>query len=122
MRPGFRPILPGMHGGVGADEILLPAYPRPGFVVSLQRLLIVLAFIAEGIPEVSKVLTIGDQHIPIIVPYLMAKMPQKSAVGLFLQSALPLSVHIICLGNINGDQSIIVSRKHAFRVAVGRGL
>ena len=43
VRPGFGPVFPGMHGGVGADVRLRPVRGRALLVVALHRLVVVVA-------------------------------------------------------------------------------
>ncbi len=47
VRPGFRPVFPGMHAGVGADMPLFPAGQRALLVVALQRRGVILLLVAE---------------------------------------------------------------------------
>jgi hypothetical protein len=45
--PGLGPVFPGVHGGVGADERLLPAGGRAAVVVALLSLGVVRPLVAE---------------------------------------------------------------------------
>ena len=87
-------------------------------VVPLERLLIVGALVAEDRRKASSCGPFENQPIPKIVSDLMAKMPQKSAVRLFLQRALLFAMHIVSFGNVDGDQPIVVSREYALGIAI----
>src|SRR3954466_6017420 len=83
MRPGFREILPGMHGGVHADEIFLPVGWGALAVMALERLVIILPVIAEQSPKTWQDSGVrGHQPVPEIVPDLVAKMSQQSTIRL----------------------------------------
>src|SRR6202522_1068711 len=82
MGPGLGPILPRMHGCVGADEILLSPRGRSFRVVPLQGLLIVGALVAEKFAKGLQLGTARNQPNPKIMANLTAKMPQSGAVGL----------------------------------------
>src|ERR1700691_6569506 len=76
VRPGFRPVLPRMHGGIGADEIALPVRRRTVPIMSLQSHRVVGAFVAEGRAEGRKLRTGRDQPIPEVMADLMTEVPQ----------------------------------------------
>src|SRR5450631_955626 len=110
-----------MHGGVGADETLLPVFGRTLGVMPVKRLLIVGTLVPEDFAEGIQLAAVGDQPIPEIVSYLMTEMSQKRAIGFFLERALLLAMHIVRLGNVDGNQSIVVPGQHAPGVAI-RGI
>ncbi|MPN10603.1 hypothetical protein SDC9_157898 [bioreactor metagenome] len=76
VRPGFGPVLPRVGGGIGADVGVVPVLIGDGRarVVVLQRLSIVLAFVAEQCTEIiePRAATARDQRIPEIVADLVA--------------------------------------------------
>ena len=51
VRPGFRKILPGVRARIGGDEMLGPVGRGPAGIVALQRRLVIVAFVAEQLPE-----------------------------------------------------------------------
>src|SRR5580704_17306566 len=109
-----------MHGGIGADEVLLPTRGWAFAVVAFQRFLVVGALVAENLAKGVQLGAVRNQPIPKVMPNLMAKMPQKGAIGLLLQRTLLLAVHVIRFCNVDGDQSIVVSRQDALRIAIAR--
>ena len=119
VRPGLRPVLPGVHGGVRADEVTLPAQRRPVPVVPLERRLVIGPLVAEGGAESLQQGTVGNQTVPEVMADLVTEVPQKSAVRLFLQGAFLLPVDVVGLRDIEGDQSVVVTGQHSLRVAVG---
>src|ERR1700723_3259549 len=117
MRPRLRPILPRVHGGVGADETLLPAGRRPFRIVPIQCLLVAGPFVAEKLAEGLQTATAGNQAIPEIMSDFVAKMAQQSAIRLLLQGALLLAMDIVRLGDVDGNQSVVVTGEHALGIA-----
>ena len=83
VRPGLGPVLPGMHGGVGADVRLRPVGGRPLLVVALERLGVAGPLVAEQLRG-KRVEPGGapDQPVPVVVADLVAEVAQQRAVGL----------------------------------------
>src|ERR1700691_1933939 len=48
VRPRLCPVLPRVHGGIGADEVVLPVRRRTVPIVPFQRTLVIGALVAEG--------------------------------------------------------------------------
>src|SRR5208337_5559740 len=48
----------------------------------------------------------------------VAEMAQERAIGLLPQRALLLAMDVVRLGNVHGDQSIVVSREYALSIAI----
>src|ERR1700732_1241315 len=109
-----------MHGGVGTDEILFPTSRWSCRIVPIQRLSIVRALVAEKLAEGVAPRAAGNQNVPEIVSNLVTEMTQQGAVRLLLQGALLLAMNVIRLGNVDGDQSVVVAGEHPFRIAVAR--
>ena len=74
MRPRFRPILPRMRAGVGADVPALPVCGRTLPVIPLERGIVVYLFIAEELAELVQPRRPGDELIPIVMSNLVAQM------------------------------------------------
>ena len=81
MRPGFRPVFPGVHAGVGADEVRLPVGGRACFIVVLQGLAVVGTLITEQRAAGVQPGAVGDQPVPVVMADLVAEMPEQGAVG-----------------------------------------
>ena len=101
VRPGFREILPRMRAGVGGDEMLRPVGGRPVRIVPLQRCRIVLALVAEHLPEFVDGGRIRDQPVPVIMRDLVPEMPEQRAVGLAHLRALALALDVVGLGEVD---------------------
>src|SRR5579863_4236677 len=114
--PRLSPIFPGMHGRIGADETLFPTRWGTLAVVALQGLLIIRALVAEKLAKIGDAGTVQDQPIPEIVANLVTEMPQKGAVWFLLQRALCLAMHIVRLGDIDGDQSIVMTCEYTLGI------
>ena len=123
VRPGFGQVLPRMRAGVGGDETLLPIRRRPVGVMALQRRAVVLALVAEQLPERLDVGRIAHQAVPVVVRDLVAEMAEQRAVGLAHLPPHALALGIVGLGEVDGDEAVVVAGHHRLgRRAVRRQL
>src|SRR5581483_7532598 len=116
MGPGLGPVLPGVAGCVGADEGLFPVCRWAALVRPLQRLLVVSALVAEQFTEGRELRRVAYEAVPVVVPDLVPEMPENRPVWLVLHALLLLALHIVRFGNVDGDQSVVVTRQDAFAV------
>src|ERR1700676_530928 len=109
MCPGFGEILPGMSRRIGADEARLPTWQRTFIIVSLERLAIILAFIAEDFSEFAQPSSVTYQAVPEIMADLVTEMAEKGAVA-FTHFLAPLfALGAIRFRERQRDQPIVVS-------------
>src|ERR1700730_5101452 len=119
MRPRFSPILPRVRGCVSADKLGLPIRRRTLLVVVLQGLLVIRALIAEQLAERFQARAALDQPVPIVMAYLVAKMPQQRPVLLVLKLPLLLPPVVVRLSDIDCNEPIVVSCEDAPAIATG---
>ena len=122
VRPGFRPILPRMHGRIRADEALFPIRGRSLVIVPVECLLVVRALISEELSERIQLLCLCNQTIPIIVTYLVSEVSEQGAIRLMLPRALLLAFDVVRFGDVDGDQSVVMAREDSTRITVSRVL
>ena len=80
---GLRPVLGGVHGGVGGDEVLLPVRWRALVVVTVQRCLVVGIRVAEQLTEpLAVLLRRTDEPVVVIVTDLVPEMAEQRPVRL----------------------------------------
>ncbi len=104
--PGFRPVFPGVHGGVGTDEGRLPVGRRTLFIVALQRGAVIGALIAEQTAVIVEPWAARNQPVPIVVANFVAEMAKQGAIG-FLQLDARLLAHVIVgFSDVQGDQPV----------------
>ncbi len=116
--PGLGEILPRMGTRISADEAVHPVRRRTFAVVALERHGVVLRLVAEGLAKRVDPALLHDQAVPIIMADLVADMPHKRAVRLShgLPSRLPLRV--VGLGDVDGDEPVVMSREHPLDASV----
>ena len=107
--PALGEVLPRVGAGVAADEPLLPVRRRTLGVVSFETDAIVLALVAEQHAEPLQPNAVSHQPLPIVVTDLAAEVSEQRAVGLphFLAGALALGV--VGLGDVDGDQPLLMA-------------
>src|SRR5689334_17989240 len=74
--PGFRPVFPRVHGGVGADVMLLPVERRTLLIMLLKSLGVAGTLVAEQAAERFQPGTVGDQSVPVVMPCLVPKVTE----------------------------------------------
>ena len=119
--PGLGEVLPGVHGRIGADVALLPAGRRAVLVVPLAA--------PPGSRSLSSPKTararldlaaVAHQHVPVVVADLVAQVAEQRPVGLAELQPPPLALGGIGLGDVDGDQPVVVAGHHRLaRVGVG---
>src|SRR5208283_5297941 len=102
-----------------ADKSKLPIRRRTLEVMPLQRFLIVGTLIAKDCSASVQLRAGQDQSIPKIMSDFMAEVAQERAVGFFLERALLFALDVVRFGNVDGDQSVIVSGQYALGIAIG---
>ena len=118
MREGLGPVLGGMHGRVGRDVVALPARRARPAVVPVQRRLVVGVGVAEQFAARARYSGDGaDQPVEVVVPDLVAEVPEQRAVRLVHRDAQLLAVHVVALGEIEGDHAVVVAGEHLLVLA-----
>src|SRR5258707_874804 len=81
LRPGFRPILPRVHRGIGGNEFPRCQRCRSILIVPLECGVVVFALVAEDFTERRKIRVviraIFEKAVPVVVRHLVAKMPDE---------------------------------------------
>ena len=113
MRPGLGPVFPRVRTGVAAHETLFPIGHRAGFIVTLERIAVVFALVAEQRAVAVDPFGIGHQAVEIIVAAFMAEVTQQRAVAFMHLFARALALGRIGFGDVQGDQAIVVAGHHA---------
>src|ERR1700722_8402719 len=109
MRPGFRPIFPGMRSSVRADKMLVPIGPCTLRIISFEGRSIILPLIAEQLPESLNYFIIArDQGIPVIMTDFMPEMSQQSPVPLSQVELVTHPLRFIRLLDIDRDDALIM--------------
>nr|GEZ30648.1 hypothetical protein [Tanacetum cinerariifolium] len=109
VRPGFGPVFPGVHGGVGADVMLLPVGRGTVLIMMVQGIGVAGAVVAEQVAEAVLPVGVGDQAIPIVMTHFMTEMPEQCAVGFVHLHAHLLTDGVVGFFDIEGDQAIGVA-------------
>ena len=60
---------------------------------------------------------VGDQHGVVVVPDLVPEMAEQGAVGLVHRDPQLLAVHVVALGEVEGDHAVVVPGHHLFAAA-----
>jgi len=81
--------------------------------MSLQRLGIVGALVAEQRTKLLVSTWISDQTVPIIVADFMAKVAEQRAVALVQAHAHLLALGVVGLAQVEGDETLGVTGQHA---------
>jgi hypothetical protein len=97
----FGKVLPRVHRGISADEIVLPAAIRTLLIVSLKSLAIVFAVVTEDGAAAFDTAPVAHELIPIEVPNLMPEMAEECAIRLAQVNAVLLSRRVV--GLCEGD-------------------
>ena len=117
VREGLGPVLGGMHRRVGRDEVGLPPGRSALRVVPVQGRLVVGVGVAEQRLELGAVGPRPREHAEVVVPDLVAEVPEQGAVGLVHGDAQLLAVHVVALGEVEGDDAVGVAGRHRVLVA-----
>ena len=81
--------------------------------MAIQRGLVVGVGVAEQLAEPLRVvLRRVDQPVVVIVPDLVAEMAEQRAVGLVHRDPQLLAVHVVALGEVQGDHAVVVAGEH----------
>ncbi len=120
MRPGFRPVLPGMHGGVGADERIRPVRGRALLVVALHRLVVVERVVAEELAKCAEQVAVPDQPVPVVVADLMPQVAEHGAIGLAHLLAHVFAKRRVGLGDVERDDAFIVAGHHGLVIGAAQ--
>src|SRR5215213_1500619 len=114
----FPKVLERVHGRIRTDEAVLPVVAGPSRIMPLQRLLIGDAFVSEQSAEL--VAAVGDERkqFAVVVTDLVAKVPKNGPVGLVHALPKRLTVSIVALGQVKGDDPVLVAR-HDLPLAAG---
>ena len=89
--------------------MLRPVGGRSVRVIVLQRLIIVLALVAEDAAKLFQLRRVGDQPVPIIVPDLVTKMPEQRAIQFAHLMPAPFALCVVGFGEIDGDHAVGVT-------------
>ena len=118
MRPGFGPVFPGVHGGVGADAGVVPIRARAVLVVLVEGVGVTGAFVAEQVAKRWKPVAVGDQPIPIVMADFMAKVAEQGAVRFAHLHTDFFAVGVVGFLDVEGDQAVGMAggRRVAFQV------
>src|SRR5262249_57446082 len=87
-----------------------------------RRPLIGGALAPKHFPEGWEPWAVPDKTVPLVVADLVAEVSQDGAVGLVMQLALLLALHVIGLGNVDRDEPVVVARQDAPALAARRVL
>jgi hypothetical protein len=118
VREGLGPVLGGVHARIRGDVILLPARRRTVPVVPVQRRLIVGVGIAEQRTKPRQAELRGaDKTVEVVVPDLVAQVPQHGAVRLVHRDPQLLAVHIVALSQIQCDHAVVVAGDDRLQLA-----
>src|SRR5262249_20882995 len=99
--PGFGEVLPGMHGGIGAQVALRPIRGRPIAIVLVERGGIIRMIV---IAEDGAALVLApslNELIPIVVADLVSKMPNQCAMRFAKIDAKLLSLDVVGFTNVD---------------------
>ena len=116
--PGFGEVLPGVGGGVDADEVVLPAGFVRVLVVGLQGLVVVGAFVTEHGAERFDGGRAADEQVPVMVADFVAEMAERGAVDFAHLFAHAFAFGVVAFLQRDGDQAVIVAGEH---VGLGGG-
>src|SRR5215213_10221898 len=116
--PSLGKIFPRMGGGIGADEFLLPIFLRSIGIMSLQGVTVILPLVPEDLAEALQARIVAHQDVPEIVTDLVAEVAEERPVWLRHAVAPTLPLGVIRLGDIDGDQAVVVPGQN--RRAIGR--
>ena len=122
MRPALRPVLPGMRGGIGAHEPLLPVGRRTVLVVLIQRLRIVLALVAEERTPALEARAGLHQPLPVVMADLVAEVSKHRSIRLVQGDAPLLALGIVGLAEVQGDHAARMAGFHRLARRVGEKL
>ncbi|MNF85568.1 hypothetical protein D3C84_679670 [compost metagenome] len=107
-----------MHGGVGADVVLLPVQRCTLLIMPFECVGVTGALVTEQAAKRLKPMAVGDQPIPVIVTDLMAKMPKQGAIRFVHLHPYLLAVSVVSFPDIKGDQAIGMAGGRGFSVKV----
>ena len=84
----------------------------------VQRRLIVGVGVAEQRTKPRQIVLRGaDKTVEVVVPDLVAQMPQQGAVGLVHRDPQLLAVHVVALGQIQCDDAVVVAGDDPLQLA-----
>src|SRR5438445_6315348 len=109
-----------MAGRIGADVFNLPQGRRSVLIVALQGLAVVGALISKQLPEGLQAGTVLYQAVPVVMTDLMSKVTQQRAVLLVLQQPLLLPANVVGFGNVDRDESVVVTCQDPAAITAGR--
>ena len=96
--------------GVRGDVVLLPACWRTLVVVPVPRVRVVGVGVAEQRTEPRQVVLRGaDQAVEVVVPDLVAQVPEQGAVRLVHRDPQLRAVHVVTLGEVQCDDAVLVA-------------
>ena len=101
-------VLPRVHRGVLRDERVLPRLGGAHGVVARQRLLVARALVAEQVAAARPGLVILDEDVLVVVPDLMAKVPENRPVRLAELDAHRLADVVEALRQVDRDDPVRV--------------
>src|SRR5262245_60351461 len=104
MCPGLRPVFPWVGAGIGADEAVLPICRRSARMMRLEARAVVVALVAEQVPERLVPRTALHQPCPIVVADLVAEVSEQGAVGLSHVLPSALALRVVGFGDVDRDQ------------------
>ncbi len=110
--PALRPIFPRMCGSVSTHEALLPVFGGTGVVVTLQCRAVIGALIAEHRAKRLQPRLALYEELPVIVPALVAKVPEQGAIRFVQTHPLLFAVGIVGFRDVDRDDAIRVSSEH----------
>ncbi|MDT4872185.1 hypothetical protein FQZ97_1073590 [compost metagenome] len=99
-----------MAAGVGADVAQAPVGAWPLRIVSLQRGAVVLALIAELVPERREPLGVLHQAVPVVVANLVPHVAKQRAIGLQQLGAAKLTRGVVRFLGIQRDHTVFMTR------------
>ena len=85
----------------------------------LQRRAVIGLLVAEQRAERVQAAGIGHEAIPVIVPDLVAQVPEQGPIWLAQHAAASLALGVVRLGQADGDQAGIMAGHHLRRVGGG---
>jgi len=101
-----------MRRRIGRHEALLPVRRRAFGVVTLQRLVVIHGIVAEHGAAGVQLAAVTHQHVPEIVPDLVAEVTEQGPVGLAHRQPPPFALDVVGLRQRDRDQAVVVPRHH----------
>src|SRR5450830_86551 len=116
MRPGFRPVFPGMAAGIDTDETIIPIRWWPLLIMPLQTARIIGTGIAEQAGKLHLPLAVGNQTVEIIMAAFVTEVSQQGAVRLGHLLTHFFAVSRVSLGDIDRDHAIGMTGHHMLAI------